>query len=132
MFLRSITSVLKRYAQFPVIALLGPRQSGKTTLVRATFPQHTFLTFDKDTTRSFAEDEPERFLEFYENEHGIIIDEFQYVPRLVSYIKMEVDRKKETRIFCFNRFAELSGEPDNKRDPCRKSRASYFVATFFA
>ncbi len=99
MFLRSITSVLKRYAQFPVVALLGPRQSGKTTLVRATFPQHTFLTFDKDTTRSFAEDEPERFLAFYENEHGIIIDEFQYVPRLVSYIKMEVDRKKRPGYF---------------------------------
>jgi uncharacterized protein len=99
MFSRSMTSVLKRYAQFPVIALLGPRQSGKTTLVKASFPQHTFLTFDKDTTRSFAEDEPERFLKFYENEHGIIIDEFQYVPRLISYIKMEVDEKKRPGYF---------------------------------
>lgn len=99
MFRRALSETLTRYTKFPAIALLGPRQSGKTTLAQLTFPQHKYLSFDKDTDRSFAQDDPERFLKTYENEHGIILDEFQYVPRIVSYIKLEIDAKKRPGYF---------------------------------
>lgn len=94
MYTRDITQTLKDYAKFPVVALLGPRQSGKTTLVKSTFPNHIFLSLDNESTRSFALEEPERFLSTYDNEHGIILDEFQYAPKLTSYIKLAVDKKK--------------------------------------
>lgn len=99
MFSRAISETIKRYTKFPAIALLGPRQSGKTTLAQLMFPQHKYLSFDKDTDRVFAQDDPEHFLKTYENEHGIILDEFQYVPRIVSYIKLEIDAKKRPGYF---------------------------------
>lgn len=99
MFSRDLTNSLKRYAKFPAVALLGPRQSGKTTLTKITFPHHKYLSFDKDTDRIFAQEDPERFLKTHENEHGIILDEFQYVPRIVSYIKLEIDSKNRPGYF---------------------------------
>lgn len=99
MFSRDITQTLKRYENFPVVALLGPRQSGKTTLVQQVFPKHVFLSLDKESTRSFALEDPENFLRTYENEYGIILDEFQYVPKITSYIKLEVDKKKRPGYF---------------------------------
>lgn len=99
MFSRDIADAIKRYANFPVVGILGPRQSGKTTLAKEMFPDHKFISFDKDTDRSFAEDDPEGFLKAYENDSGIIIDEFQYVPRITSYIKFEVDHKKRSGYF---------------------------------
>ncbi len=99
MFSRDLTKVLKQYAKFPVVALLGPRQSGKTTLVQNTFPKHKFLSLDNETTRSFALEDPEGFLLTHENEHGIILDEFQYAPKLTTYIKLEADKKKRPGYF---------------------------------
>lgn len=99
MFSRDIKKILIRYAKFPVVALLGPRQSGKTTLAKITFAKHKYLNFEHEPTRSFAASDPERFLELYENEQGIIIDEFQYVPQLLSYIQLIVDEKKRPGYF---------------------------------
>lgn len=96
---RDLTSTLLRFAGFPVVALLGPRQSGKTTLARETFKKHTFLSFEIPSVRAFAENDPERFLSQNENEYGVIIDEFQYVPQLLSYIQLEVDQKKRPGYF---------------------------------
>lgn len=96
---RDIEKALKRYINFPVIALLGPRQSGKTTLVKNYFKNHTFLSFEKPSIRRFAETDPEGFLKEYENDHGIILDEFQYVPEMLSYIQLEVDEKKRPGYF---------------------------------
>lgn len=99
MFRRIIAEKLKEYSNFPGIVLLGPRQSGKTTLTKMSFPQHRYITFDNDVERDFAADDPERFLKINENDYGIIIDEFQYVPRLLSYIKIEIDTKKRPGYF---------------------------------
>ena len=96
---RNIEKVLKRYAKFPVVALLGPRQSGKTTLVRHYFKNHTFISFEKPNYREYAKTDPEGFLKEYANEHGIILDEFQYVPEILSYIQLEVDEKKRPGYF---------------------------------
>ena len=99
MFSRELAQVLKRYAKFPAVAVLGPRQSGKTTLVQSVFPKHKFLSLDREVTRNFALEDPEGFLLTHENEHGIILDEFQYAPQLTTYIKLEADKKKRPGYF---------------------------------
>ncbi len=99
MFSRDLTQTLERYSKFPVIALLGPRQSGKTTLVQQTFPKHKFLSLDREVTRAFALEDPEGFLLSHENEHGIILDEFQYAPNITTYIKLKSDKKKRPGYF---------------------------------
>jgi predicted AAA+ superfamily ATPase len=98
-FSRDLTETLKRYAKFPVVALLGPRQSGKTTLAQQTFPKHKFLSLDNEVNQAFALEDPEGFLLTHENEHGLILDEFQYAPKLTTYIKLEVDKKKRPGYF---------------------------------
>lgn len=92
MFLRDLCDFLEEYKKFPSIAILGPRQSGKTTLAKISFPNHAYVSLDDDAPRAFAQDDPERFLKTYENEHGVIIDEFQYAPKIVSYVKLAIDR----------------------------------------
>ncbi|MBI2603895.1 MAG: ATP-binding protein [Deltaproteobacteria bacterium] len=99
MFTRALTETLQRYAKFPVVALLGPRQSGKTTLVQSTFPNHKFLSLDNEVTQAFALEDPEGFLLTNENEHGLILDEFQYAPKLTTYIKLDADKKKRPGYF---------------------------------
>ncbi len=91
---RDLEEVLLRFAKFPAVALLGPRQSGKTTIAKKIFPQHRYVSFEDHHERFFAADDPRGFLKKYENEHGIIIDEFQYVPPLLSYLQLDIDEKK--------------------------------------
>lgn len=99
MFKRALTAELKAYRQFPVIALLGPRQSGKTTLAKNTFKKHVYTSFEDLQTRTLAQQDPRKFLQAHENKHGIIIDEFQLVPDILSYIQLEVDEKKRPGYF---------------------------------
>ncbi len=99
MFTRDLQKTIERYSKFPAMAILGPRQSGKTTLAKMAFPNHRYISFDKDTDRTFAQEDPEHFLKTHENEHGIIIDEFQYVPRIVPYIKLAIDLQKRPGYF---------------------------------
>jgi predicted AAA+ superfamily ATPase len=98
-FKRDLSTALMRYKKFPVVAILGPRQSGKTTLAQHFFNQHKFVTLEHPDSRLFAKTDPERFLYEFENPHGIIIDEFQYVPELLHYIQIEVDQKKRPGYF---------------------------------
>lgn len=99
MFTRELQQTILDFYKFPAIALLGPRQSGKTTLAREMFPRHKFVSFDDTVVRSLANDDPKGFLALHENKFGIIIDEFQYVPGLMSYIKMEIDFKERLGYF---------------------------------
>lgn len=96
---RDIANKIEEYKKFPAIAILGPRQSGKTTLSKNLFPNHTFLDLDNPELKLFAQTDPNRFFKEYENPHGIIIDEFQNVPELLSYIKIIVDEKKRPGYF---------------------------------
>jgi predicted AAA+ superfamily ATPase len=96
---RDIESALLRFSKFPVIGLFGPRQSGKTTLMKKLFKNYTYLNFEKPETLEFAQQDPEAFLQKYENEYGIILDEFQHFPQLLSYIQIEVDEKKRPGYF---------------------------------
>ena len=98
-FKRDLTNVLTRYAKFPVVAILGPRQSGKTTLAKKYFKRHAYTNLENPEIRSFALEDPNRFLRAHENQYGLIIDEFQHVPQLLSYIQLEVDEKKRPGYF---------------------------------
>jgi len=98
-YARDLEEQLKSYAKFPVIALLGPRQSGKTTLVRHTFKNHVFLDLDDLELLDLIKKDPKGVLRKYENEHGIIIDEFQNAPDVLSYIKIIVDEQDRPGYF---------------------------------
>ncbi len=81
---------------FPVVMITGPRQVGKTTLlnhlVKEKFKNVNYVTFDNMRDRMLAIEDPELFLDNYPA--PLIIDEFQYAPNLLSYIKMIVDKKR--------------------------------------
>lgn len=98
-FKRELSKKLVRYSKFPVVALLGPRQSGKSTLAQHFFKKHIFLSLEDPELREFAKNDPKGFLKEYENKNGLILDEFQYVPDLLSYIQVEVDTKKRPGYF---------------------------------
>lgn len=82
----SITELLGKY---PVIALTGPRQSGKTTLLKNAFPNYRYVSLEKPDVREFATKDPNAFLKQYSE--YVIIDEAQRVPALFSYIQTIVD-----------------------------------------
>ncbi len=86
---------------FSVIAILGPRQSGKTTLAKQLFSKHTYTSLENIDTRNAAQYDPRTFLELHSNnnKHGLIIDEFQHVPDLLSYIQTMVDAQQKQGYF---------------------------------
>jgi len=85
--------ILKYAKQYPVVAVVGPRQSGKTTLVKSLFPNYKYLSLENLSLRKSAAEDPEGFLET----HGsfLILDEAQHVPELFSSIQERVDRNQE-------------------------------------
>lgn len=85
--------------QMPVIALIGPRQSGKSTLARHVFPEHIYLDMQDADLFAFANEDPKGFLQTYKNERGIIIDEAQYAPALFPQIKVEADKYPQPGYF---------------------------------
>jgi hypothetical protein len=76
--------------EFPIIAILGPRQSGKTTIARKLFSTFEYVSFEDYDIREFAENDPRGFLNRFSQE--VIFDEIQRVPRLISYLQTHVDR----------------------------------------
>ncbi len=79
------SATLARLARgFPVVAVTGPRQSGKTTLVRAMFPQTPYVNLEDPDVRRVATDDPRRF--FARHENGAVLDEVQRAPELLSYL----------------------------------------------
>ena len=79
--------------QFPVVALTGPRQSGKTALVKRLFPERTYVSLEDLDNRSFALEDPRGFLATYSK--GVILDEAQRAPDLFSYLQTKVDETNE-------------------------------------
>lgn len=99
MYKRELENAINLYSKFPVLAILGPRQSGKTTLVKNKFKKHVYVSLENPRTREFALSDPEKFLITHKNEFGIVIDEFQYAPELLSYIQLAVDVGKLKNYF---------------------------------
>lgn len=84
-----LPQLLARAASFPVLVLTGPRQSGKTTLVRHAFPSHAYVSFEALDNRAWAMEDPRGFLAAHRD--GAVLDEVQRVPELLSYLQGEVD-----------------------------------------
>jgi len=91
MIRRELQSVLEEEAtRYPVVTVTGPRQSGKTTLCRQTFPDLPWVSLEPLDVRAFATEDPRGFLGQYAD--GAILDEIQHAPGLTSYIQDIVDR----------------------------------------
>lgn len=90
MFRRAAEDILRELAvSFPVVTVTGPRQSGKTTLVRMVFPDKPYLSLEQPHQRAFAETDPIGLLDQYPD--GVILDEIQRAPALLSVIQTLVD-----------------------------------------
>ncbi|HLF85519.1 MAG TPA: ATP-binding protein [Nitrospiria bacterium] len=86
--------MLKALNTFPAIVLTGPRQSGKTTIFKMLFSgTHNFVSLEDPGVRIRAKDAPVRFLSQYKP--PVIIDEIQYLPELLSYIKTRIDEDRK-------------------------------------
>ncbi len=84
-------------AYYPVVVITGPRQSGKTTLCRATFPEKAYVSLEAMDNRDYAYSDPRGFLAEYSN--GAIIDEVQHAPELLNYMQSDVDDRPESGRF---------------------------------
>lgn len=111
MFDRRLTPTLVRLAAaFPVVAITGPWQSGKTTLARACFPDKSYVSLEDPTERAFAQEDPRGFLARFE--HGAIFDEAQRWPDLFSHLQGMVDQDRSPGRFVLTgsqQFGLLSG-----------------------
>jgi len=91
MIKRNLKDKLLQLAEkFPIVSVTGPRQSGKTTLVRSVFPDYSYENLEDPETRLFAQNDPRSFLNLSER---MIIDEIQWVPELFSYLQTLTDNQ---------------------------------------
>lgn len=92
MFKRTLSDKLVSLArQFPVVSITGPRQSGKTTLTKTLFSGHHYTSLEDPDEREFALTDPKGFLRRFSD--GVILDEIQRSPALLSYIQGIVDNE---------------------------------------
>lgn len=95
---RQISQKLREMAKkFPIVAVVGPRQSGKTTLVKNIFPKFRLVSLEDLDNRAFADKDPRGFLDTYDEKS--IIDEAQKSPTLFSYLQTRVDSVGNTGQF---------------------------------
>ena len=95
---REITGRLTTlFQQYPFVTVTGPRQSGKTTLCRAAFPDLQYANLEAPDQREFAESDPRGFLSQFSE--GAIIDEVQHVPELLSYLQVLADEIGRNGLF---------------------------------
>lgn len=84
-------------AKFPFVLLTGPRQSGKSTLARMTFPDYKYVSFSDIDTRTFAREDPRGFIATYPD--STIIDEVQKEPSILSYLQTHTDNENRAGMY---------------------------------
>lgn len=98
MIKRQAQAVLLDLAQgYPILAITGPRQAGKTTLAQTTFPDKRYVSLEDIDEREFADQDPRGFLARFPD--GAILDEAQRCPNLFSYLQTRVDAEKRMGLF---------------------------------
>ena len=107
MLKRSLESELKKsFKQYPIVTLIGPRQSGKSTLARNSFPKLPYVNLEDPEIRRFVREDPKAFLNDYAD--GAILDEIQNTPELLSFIQVFVDEKNKNSLFVLTGSHQLS------------------------
>ena len=91
------TKLLEMAAKYPIVTVTGPRQSGKSTLLKASFPDYQYVSLEDPDMRLFATDDPRGFLASYPDK--TIIDEVQRVPSLFSYIQTHSDKENKEGMY---------------------------------
>ncbi len=90
---RTIRAAIERFiGKFPIVSLTGPRQGGKTTLLRTLFPDYRYVTLENTDLREYALRDPNGFLRTYDRR--VIFDEVQRAPQLFSYLQTKVDESQ--------------------------------------
>lgn len=98
MIKRQAETVLLDLAKgYPILAITGPRQAGKTTLAQSTFPDKRYVSLEDLDEREFADQDPRGFLARFPD--GAILDEAQRCPNLFSYLQTRVDAEKRMGLF---------------------------------
>ena len=98
MFTRHLTSLIEKAStKYKAIALVGPRQSGKTTLAKACFPDHQYISLEDPDHKLRASEDPKGFLRAIPG--NCILDEVQNSPHIFSYLQGILDSEKDTRQF---------------------------------
>jgi predicted AAA+ superfamily ATPase len=94
MISRTLEKKLRELAgYYPAVAVTGPRQSGKTTLCQMTYPEMPYVSMEALDARDFARSDPRGFLA--QNIDGVVIDEIQHVPELLTYLQSDIDARPE-------------------------------------
>lgn len=91
------TKLLEMAAKFPIVTVTGPRQSGKSTLLKTSFPEYKYVSLEDPDMRLFATDDPRGFLATYSDK--TVIDEVQRVPSLFSYIQTHTDKENKEGMY---------------------------------
>ncbi|MDR3257024.1 MAG: AAA family ATPase [Endomicrobium sp.] len=86
--------ILKAAKYSPVLAVTGPRQTGKSTMLKYLFPKYNYISFDSADLRASAKNDPQMFVENLKK--PVIVDEIQYAPEIIPYIKIYVDKYTTT------------------------------------
>lgn len=91
------SKIMELSQSFKAVAVIGPRQSGKTTLVKACFPEKPYVSLENPDQRNFAIEDPRNFLKKYSD--GAVLDEVQRAPEILSYLQQILDEDKRKGLF---------------------------------
>ncbi|ALO17357.1 hypothetical protein L21SP5_03762 [Salinivirga cyanobacteriivorans] len=98
MIKRNLADKLKYFvSKYPIVTVTGPRQSGKTTLIKSIFPDYEYVNFEDPDMLLLAQEDPRLFLSQYSNK--VILDEAQRLPELFSYLQSHTDKANKEGMY---------------------------------